>query len=192
MRIYLVGYMGCGKSTIGRKVADLMGICFIDLDKYIEERYFKTVPAIFAEEGEKAFREKERASLIEVSQFEDVVVGTGGGAPCFYDNMEVMNSHGITIYISPDTEVLAGRLIKSKTERPLIVGKSREELILFIEEALKKRTPFYERAKIIIRGENNLDPQLVIEKIKSLLERNLHTTPLLKIIDEGFIENSNH
>ena len=169
MRIYLVGYMGCGKSTIGRKVADLMGICFIDLDKYIEERYFKTVPAIFAEEGEKAFREKERVSLIEVSQFEDVVVGTGGGAPCFYDNMEVMNSHGITIYISPDTEVLAGRLIKSKTERPLIVGKSREELVLFIEEALKKRAPFYERAKIIIRGENNLDPNLVINLIDNIL-----------------------
>jgi shikimate kinase len=169
MRIYLVGYMGCGKSTIGRKVADLMGICFIDLDKYIEERYFKTVPAIFAEEGEKAFREKERASLIEVSQFEDVVVGTGGGAPCFFDNMEMMNNNGVTVYIAPDVEVLANRLIKSKTERPLIAGKSREELVLFIEEALKKRAPFYEKAKIIIRGENNLDPKLVIEKVNTSL-----------------------
>jgi shikimate kinase len=169
MKIYLVGYMGCGKSTIGRKVADLLGISFIDLDKYIEERYFKTVPAIFAEEGEKAFRDKERTSLIEVSQFEDVVIGTGGGAPCFYDNIELMNNNGVTVYISPDTEVLANRLIKSKTERPLIAGKSREELVLFIEEALKKRSPFYEKSKIIIRGENNLDPKLVIEKINTLL-----------------------
>ena len=168
MRIYLVGYMGCGKSTIGRKVADLLEICFIDLDKYIEERYFKTVPAIFAEEGEGSFREKERSSLLEVSQFEDVVVGTGGGAPCFFDNMEVMNNNGVTIYIAPDTEVLASRILKSKTERPLIVGKSREELISFINDNLQKRAPFYEKAKIIIRGENNLDPQLVIDKIRKL------------------------
>ena len=168
MKIYLVGYMGCGKSTIGRKLADLMGISFVDLDKYIEERYFKTVPAIFAEEGEERFREKERASLMEVAQFEDVVVGTGGGAPCFFDNMEVMNSSGVTVYIAPDTEVLATRLIKSKTERPLIIGKSREELIAFIDTALLKRAPFYEKSKIIIRGENNLDPQLVIDKIAQL------------------------
>jgi len=168
MRIYLVGYMGCGKSTIGRKVAELLGISFVDLDKYIEERYFKSVPAIFAEEGEKGFREKERSSLFEVSQFEDVVVGTGGGAPCFFDNMEVMNNNGVTVYIAPDTDVLATRLLKSKTERPLIVGKSREDLISFIGEALQKRAPFYEKSKIIIRGENNLDPQLVIDKIREL------------------------
>ena len=168
MKIYLVGYMGCGKSTIGRKLADLMRISFVDLDKYIEERYFKTVPAIFAEEGEERFREKERASLIEVAQFEDVVIGTGGGAPCFFDNMEVMNGSGVTVYIAPDTEILATRLIKSKTERPLIAGKSREELISFINTALLKRAPFYEKSKIIIRGENNLDPQLVIDKIAQL------------------------
>ncbi len=168
MKIYLIGYMGCGKSTIGRKIADLMGISFVDLDKFIEERYFKSVPAIFAEEGEERFREKERAALLEVSEFENIVIGTGGGAPCFFDNMEVMNSQGVTVYIAPDTEVLATRLIKSKTERPLIVGKSYEDLILFINEALKKRAPYYEKAKIIIRGENNLDPQLVIDKIAQL------------------------
>lgn len=169
MRIFLVGYMGCGKSTIGRKLADLMGISFVDLDKYIEERYFKSVPAIFAEEGEKGFREKERIALLEVSQFENVVVGTGGGAPCFFDNMEVMNDHGITVYISPDTDTLAMRLIKSKTERPLIAGKSRDELIRFIDEALIRRAPFYEKARIIIRGENNLNPQLVIDKIQQIV-----------------------
>src|SRR5512133_1158127 len=141
MRIYLVGYMGCGKSTIGRKVADLWGISFVDLDKYIEERYFKSVPASFAEEGESGFREKERISLLEVSQFENVVVGTGGGTPCFFDNMEIMNSNGVTVYISPDTDVLATRLIKSRTERPLIAGKSWDELISFINDALVKRTP---------------------------------------------------
>jgi len=168
MRIYLVGYMGCGKSTIGRKVAELLEMTFVDLDKYIEERYFKSVPAIFADEGEGGFRDKERTSLLEVSQFENVVVGTGGGTPCFFDNMEVMNNNGITVYIAPDTEVLAARLLKSKTERPLIAGKSPEDLISFINNALLKRAPFYEKAKIIIRGENNLDPQLVIDKISRL------------------------
>lgn len=168
MRIYLVGYMGCGKSTIGRKLADLLSLNFIDLDKYIEERYFKTVPVIFEEEGENGFRDKERLTLTEVSQFEDVVVGTGGGTPCFFDNMEVMNQSGITIYISPDIDTLTNRILKSKTERPLVSGKSREELLAFIKEALEKRSPFYERAKIIIRGENNLDPELVVERINNL------------------------
>ncbi len=168
MKIFLVGYMGCGKSTIGRKLAEVMGISFVDLDKYIEERYFKSVPAIFAEEGEERFREKERTALMEVAQFENVVIGTGGGAPCFFDNMDLMNKTGVTVYIAPDTEVLAARLIRSKTERPLIAGKSHQELILFINNALVKRAPFYEKAKIIIRGENNLDPQLVIDKISRI------------------------
>jgi len=166
MRIYLVGYMGCGKSTIGRKVAELLEMTFVDLDKYIEERYFKSVPAIFADEGEGGFRDKERTSLLEVSQFENVVVGTGGGTPCFFDNMEVMNNNGITVYIAPDTEILAARLLKSRTERPLIAGKSPENLISFINDALQKRAPFYEKSKIIIRGENNLDVQTVIELIR--------------------------
>ena len=168
MRIYLVGYMGCGKSTIGWKLADLLSLNFIDLDKYIEERYFKTIPVIFEEEGENGFRDKERLTLTEVSQFEDVVVGTGGGTPCFFDNMDLMNQTGITVYISPDIDTLANRILKSKNERPLIAGKSREELLAFIDDALKKRSPFYEKAKIIIRGENNLDPELVIEKINEL------------------------
>jgi shikimate kinase len=79
-----------------------------------------------------------------------------------------MNNDGVTVYIAPNTEVLASRLIKSKTERPLIAGKSREELILFIKGALLLRAPFYEKAKVIIRGENNLDPQLVINKIQQI------------------------
>jgi shikimate kinase len=162
MRIFLTGYMGCGKSTIGRKVAALLGINFIDLDKYIEERNFKSVPAIFAQDGEEAFRLKERQALQEVSQFEEIVVGTGGGAPCFFDNMQLMNNAGITIYLAPDLETLAFRLLKSKTERPLIAGKSREELQLFIQQALENRSPFYEQSKIIIRGKNDVQPEEVL------------------------------
>lgn len=165
MRIFLTGYMGCGKSTIGRKVAALMGMNFIDLDKYIEERNFKSVPDIFAQEGENAFREKERLALHEVAQFEDIVIGTGGGAPCFFDNMQQMNEAGITIYLAPDNEILAYRLLKSKTERPLIAGKSKEELLDFIASALEKRAPFYEQSKIVIRGINDVQPDEVLRLI---------------------------
>jgi len=168
MRIYLVGYMGCGKSTIGRKVADIMSFSFIDLDKFIEERNFKSVPAIFAEEGEAAFREKEKSALLEVSQFEDVVIGTGGGAPCFFENMNFMNANGVTIYIAPETEVLATRLLNSKTDRPLIAGKKRAELIDFINQTLIVRAPFYEKATIIIRDQQDLDPQFVVNEIQLL------------------------
>ncbi len=173
MRIFLTGYMGCGKSTIGRKVAALMGINFIDLDKYIEERNFKSVPVIFAQEGEQAFRMKERQALEEVSQFEEIVVGTGGGAPCFFDNMKRMNESGITIYLAPDNETLAYRLLKSKTERPLIAGKSREELEQFISQALEKRAPFYEQSKIVIRGKNDVQPEEVLKLIHEYSSCNL-------------------
>lgn len=169
MRIFLTGYMGSGKSTIGRKVAALLGINFIDLDKYIEERNFKSVPKIFEQEGEAAFRLKERQALQEVAQFEEVVVGTGGGAPCFFDNMNLMNNAGITIYLAPDNETLAFRLLKSKTERPLIAGKSPEELQIFIQQALEKRAPFYEQSKIVIRGKNDVQPEEVLRLIKEYL-----------------------
>jgi shikimate kinase len=167
MRIYLIGFMGCGKSTLGRKMAELMNLNFIDLDKYIEERNFKTIPLIFAEEGEQGFRGKEKYALEEVSQFENVIIGTGGGTPCFFDNMELMNRTGITIYICPAAEPLANRISHSRTERPLVAGKSREELIFFIEQTLEKRNPFYHRSKIILSGENNLSARSVIEAIKN-------------------------
>ena len=170
MRIFLTGYMGCGKSTIGRKVAALIGINFIDLDKYIEERNFKSVPDIFAQEGEAAFREKERQALLEVAEYEDIVVGTGGGAPCFFDNMQRMNDSGITIYLAPDNDTLAFRLMKSKTERPLIAGKNREELLQFIKTALEKRAPFYEQSKIVIRGKSDIQPEEVLRLIHEYAE----------------------
>ena len=168
MRIYLIGFMGCGKSTLGRKMAELMNLNFIDLDKYIEERNFKTIPLIFEEEGEPGFREKEKNALEEVSLFENVIIGTGGGTPCFFDNMELMNRTGVTIYISPDTETLANRISHSRTERPLVAGKSREELIFFIDQTLEKRNPFYRQSMIILSGQNNLSAKGVIEAIKTM------------------------
>lgn len=147
MRVYLIGYMGSGKSHLGWKLANHLGVQFVDMDNYIEERNCKTIPQIFAEEGEAEFRKKERKALEELSEFTDIVIATGGGAPCFFDNIEVMNETGKTIYLNIDPKILADRLLKSKTERPLIMGKSRDELVAFIDETLKKRNEFYSQAK---------------------------------------------
>lgn len=162
MRIYLIGYMGCGKSTLGRKLAATLNLDFIDLDTFLEEKYFKTIPQIFAVEGEGAFRIKEQKVLHEVSAFDDVVVATGGGAPCFFDNMEVMNNSGFCFFLDVDTESLVKRLIHSKTERPIIKGKSPEELHLFIDQMMLKRRPFYEKARYIIK-DNEIKPEQVLE-----------------------------
>lgn len=154
MRIYLIGYMACGKTTLGKELAKKLSLSFLDLDKYLEKKYFKTIPQIFEEEGESGFRLKEQACLQEVSEFEDVVIATGGGAPCFFDNVEVMNRTGICIFLDVDAEELANRLMQSKTERPLVKGKSPEELVGFIEGMLEKRRPFYEQASYQITGSN--------------------------------------
>jgi shikimate kinase len=165
MRIYLTGYMGCGKSTLGRKLARHAGLQFIDMDHYIEERNCKTVPQIFAEEGESEFRLKERKALEELSEFTNVVVATGGGAPCFFDNMEVMNRTGKTIFLNIKPKILAARLLQSKTERPLIKGKSKEELIRFIAETLEKRKEFYLKAQYHITRPD-VSPEEVLALIK--------------------------
>uniref|UniRef100_UPI003217B2FC shikimate kinase n=1 Tax=uncultured Draconibacterium sp. TaxID=1573823 RepID=UPI003217B2FC len=146
MRVYLIGYMGSGKSHLGRKFSSHLGMQFIDMDHYIEERNCKTIPQIFAEEGEAEFRKKERQALNELSEFTDIVIATGGGAPCFFDNIDLMNKTGKTIFLNIHPDILADRLLKSKTERPLIKGKSREELVAFIDETLKKRNEFYSQA----------------------------------------------
>lgn len=151
---------------MGRALAATLNMTFIDLDTYLEERYFKTIPQIFAEEGEENFRLKERKVLEEVSAFHQVIVATGGGAPCFFDNMELMNSTGICIFLDVEIDSLVNRLIHAKTERPLIKGKSPEELRSFIEGMMLKRRPFYEKAKYILHGKD-LSPDQVIELLKS-------------------------
>jgi len=165
MRIYLIGYMGSGKSTLGKKLAKHAGLQFIDMDHYIEKRNCKTVPQLFEEYGEEGFRKRERKALEELSEFTDVVIATGGGAPCFFDNIDLMNRTGKTIYLNVHPKILAGRLLKSKTERPLIKGKSKEELMSFIDETLKKRNAFYVQAQYQVDRPNvNLDE--VMEMIK--------------------------
>jgi shikimate kinase len=149
-RIILVGYMGSGKTTVGRALAKAVGLQFYDLDWYIESRRRKTVAQIFAEQGEAGFREIERNMLHEVAEFENVVISCGGGTPCFFDNMEYMNQQGDVIWLKADADVLYKHLLMGKTERPLLKGKTPEELICFINEQLEKREPFYSKARHVI------------------------------------------
>lgn len=146
IRIFLVGYMGAGKTTIGKALARDLNIAFVDLDWRLEERFHKTIGELFAERGEAGFRELERQMLHEVGAFEDVVISTGGGTPCFFDNMDFMNRNGHTIFLSVHTDVLFSRLRVATQTRPILSGKTDDELKAFIEEALKTRMEYYSQA----------------------------------------------
>lgn len=145
--------MGAGKTAMGQLLAKRMNLTFVDLDNYIENKLMRTVADIFREEGESGFRRIEKECLREVAQFEDVVIATGGGTPCFFDNMEYMNSCGETIYLKLTPEHLAQRLSSSKIGiRPLLRDKKGYDLLQHITETLAKRESFYFRAKRIIEG----------------------------------------
>lgn len=172
IRIFLIGYMGAGKTTLGKAFARAMELTFVDLDWYIEERFHKTIRQIFAERGEEGFRELEKRMLQEVGEFENVVISVGGGTPCFFDNMAYMNQAGDTIFLDVDVEVLFRRLRAAKQQRPLLADKTDEELRTFIVEALQKRLPFYTQAKQVFNGELLEDRQQIqqsVERLKELL-----------------------
>ena len=139
--------MGAGKTTVGKELAAALGVTFYDLDWYITMRYHRSVPEIFAERGEEGFRELERRMLHEVAEFENVVVSCGGGTPCFFDNMDYMNTLADTIYLKATPDVLAMHLKMGKGKRPLLEGKTSEELESYIQEMLLTREPFYQKAK---------------------------------------------
>ena len=171
-RIILIGYMGAGKTTIGKALSKELGVIFYDLDWYIESRMRKTVSEIFAERGEEGFRKIEYNMLHEVAEFEDVIISCGGGTPCFFDKMDYLNQQGQVVYLKADSEVLYKHLMMAKTERPLIKGKSHDELLTFIREQLEKREPFYSKARYTLDVnlmDNYEKIQTSVEKIKELL-----------------------
>ncbi len=153
-RIFLIGFMGSGKSTLGSKLARQIGYDFVDMDDLVEETAGMTVPGIFNEHGEAVFRKWEHDILKELCLKEKIIVSTGGGAPCHNDMMQLMNEHGASIYIRLSPEALKNRLLHSKTERPLIKGKSETELLEFISTLLDKREHYYNQARLTVEGFN--------------------------------------
>lgn len=172
IRIILIGYMGAGKTTVGKALAKELGVPFYDLDWYIESRMRKTVAQIFAEKGEEGFRKIEHSMLHEIAEFEDVIVSCGGGTPCFFDNIDYMNQQGPVVYLKAEPEVLYKHLVMSKNDRPLLRGKSSEELITFIREQLEKREPFYSKARYTLDVsllDNYEKIKISVSKIRQLL-----------------------
>ena len=158
MRIFLIGYMGCGKSRWGRRIAKHYGFRFTDLDTLIEQRENASIPEIFDQLGESGFREREHEALNSISAEENIIIATGGGAPCFNNNMENMNHIGETIYIEASPELLRERITNSKTERPLVKNLSQEELLNYINRHIQNRLPFYQQAKYkIVSGDLELE-----------------------------------
>ena len=175
--IFLVGFMGSGKSHEGKLLAQQTGLPFVDLDTWIEEKEGKSIAEIFRTSGEAYFRECESKSLREMKNVfsaSDValigsnrisgIVSTGGGAPCFHDNMEWMNAEGITMWLNPSLSVLVERLRKEQAKRPLLASFNEDELSDFISTKLEERRKYYSRASLEIKGEVYIAS--LIEKIK--------------------------
>jgi shikimate kinase len=164
-RIFLIGYMGSGKTTLGKRLAARLGYEFIDLDHAFEEKWGTTIARYFSQYGEDNFRIRESELLKETHYPPRAVISTGGGLPCFFDNMAWMNAHGQTVYIKLNAKVLAGRLENSREERPLLRQKHGDDLVTFIEEKLTEREPFYSQAHLSVS-----DINLSAEKLAALLK----------------------
>jgi shikimate kinase len=170
-RVILIGFMGAGKSTLGKKIAKKMDIPFIDSDREIEEKYQKSIGEIFAQNGESYFRTLESDFISSLENRGEFVLATGGGMPCFGRNMERLNELGTTFYLERSPKELANRLFNAKTRRPLIDGLEQEELVTFIEDKLSVREEYYKTAKVILGREDQTVG--VIEEFTNLLHPHL-------------------
>jgi shikimate kinase len=164
MKIFLIGFMGCGKSSLGKRLANKLKLEFIDLDSEIEKLKLKSVSSIFFEEGEDKFRVYETEQLTKIYTLNNVVISTGGGTPCFNENMDLINKSGISIYIKMSSESLLHRLVNSKKERPLVKRMTYFELKKFISKKLTEREVYYNQANIIVKGED-LKLDYLVEQI---------------------------
>ena len=164
-KIFLTGYMGSGKSSTGKLLASQLDYNFIDLDKFIEKEHKMTIPEIFSSKGEKEFRAMEHNCLKKVVEKENTVVACGGGTPCYYGNMELMNNNGTTVYLKMSVDTLVNRLLHAKDKRPLILNKTEKELKEFVNRQLEKREDIYHKAQYIVKAKE-LNVQELADFIK--------------------------
>ncbi|MDX2361556.1 MAG: shikimate kinase [Crocinitomicaceae bacterium] len=167
-RVILIGFMGSGKTTLGKELATRMNIPFFDSDEEIERAHLKTVGEIFGTYGESRFREMETGFIDAMHEEDEFILSTGGGMPCFDKNMEDLNKLGTTFYLERSPKELAHRLRHAKTQRPLISGLSDEDLVTFIEDKLSEREEYYKRANFVLTREEQKVTE--IERLINLLE----------------------
>lgn len=154
MKIYLIGLKNSGKTTTGKRLANKLNLNFIDLDQLIEKINGRSVTEIFSQDGEPVFREKEREALLETSKMDNVVIATGGGVPRFYDNMDFMNKNGITVYLKLDEDTLVGRLKVAAKDRPVMKGKTTEQIRDYVQNILQHHEHIYLRANYVVDSKN--------------------------------------
>jgi shikimate kinase len=160
MRIYLLGYMGSGKTTVSRRLATALGLDALDLDVLFEEKFKIEIATFFKKYDESLFRKLESQLLKETLNLDNVVIATGGGTPCFYDNMDWMNKNGLTVYLRVHPLTAASRLSASKKKRPLVINKTQLELLDFVKEHMRQRNIYYSQADLIVKAESLSIPEL--------------------------------
>jgi len=166
--VFLIGYMGVGKTTVGKKLAKYFEVDFVDTDRIIERKFSCSVSEYFEKFGEDSFRIEEQKVLKNIiNDSEGVIVSVGGGLPCFLGNMELMNTSGITVYLKRPSKELFQRLKQGKSKRPLIAEMSDEQLLVFIEHSLKSREKYYSQA-LLTADRNSQEPEELAKLINSV------------------------
>ncbi|ABG60466.1 shikimate kinase [Cytophaga hutchinsonii] len=166
MLIYLIGLPGSGKSTIGKTLAQKLKYTFFDMDDAICAQEKKTIEEIFADKGENYFRELEHSILHDTFELKNAIISTGGGVPCYFDNITEMKKHGLTIFINPSADELANRLVgQGGQNRPMLKGKTHKQVLDFIETKYRERAPYYEQAKLIF-STNKLNAEELLKHLK--------------------------
>lgn len=149
-RIFLTGFMGSGKTYWGELWSEKSGFEFIDIDKIVEKEQDKTITQIFSDDGEEYFRSLETNVLKKLITKTNVIVATGGGTPCYNDNITWMNENGTCIYLQSSPKKIYQRLINEREKRPLIKNLQEDELLFYISEKIKERESFYKQAQVIL------------------------------------------
>ncbi|QEC45526.1 shikimate kinase [Pseudobacter ginsenosidimutans] len=166
MRIFLIGFMGAGKTHWGKQVANRMGLPFHDLDELIVAQEGKSIADIFTDNGEEYFRLAEKQMLEELVEREDsMIISCGGGTPCFFNNIDFMKRYGIVVWLNTHVEVILQRLLKERMHRPLLKDIKDEDLRNHIIRKLNERRMYYEQADVIIDKEDSISMNDFIQTV---------------------------